>query len=193
MQLTETSFVRLIAGTRQLTDRDYVRAVHFVRPEPPHRDEYERVFRAPVVFGQPRSAMLMDPEWFALPLSAASRYAGSVFEAHAEALLEQLPVAHYRRAVEGIVRDQLYAGTITIESVAEQLGISRQTLYRQLKLEGTTFEETLDRVRHDLAMRLLREGTTVTEIANRLGFSERSAFSRAFKRWTGRSPRAAAR
>ena len=189
-QLTETSFTRLIAGTRQLTSREFVRAVHFVRAEPAHRDEYERVFRAPILFGQRRNAMLLDPDWFSVPLQAPSPYAGGVLEAHANRLLEDLPPLRYRRwAVEDAVRSRLASGAVTMAGVARQLGTSRQTLYRQLKQEGTTFERLLDRVRRDDATHLLRQGTSVADTAHRLGFSDRSAFSRAFKRWTGRSPR----
>lgn len=188
-QLTETSFTRLIAGTRQLTSREFVRAVHFVRGEPAHRDEYERVFRAPILFGQRRNAMLLDPDWFSVPLQAPSPYAGGVLEAHANRLLEDLPPLRYRRRVEDAVRSRLASGAVTMAGVARQLGTSRQTLYRQLKQEGTTFERLLDRVRRDDATHLLRQGTSVADTAHRLGFSDRSAFSRAFKRWTGRSPR----
>lgn len=189
-QLTDTSFARLIAGTRMLTDRAFVRAVHLVRPAPAHGREYERLFRAPVRFEQARNALLLDPEWFALPLNASSSYARTVFEAHADALLERLePPAPHRRAVEDAVRDQFDAGIVSIERVARQLGVSRQTLHRQLRGERTTFEAILDRVRCETATALLREGTPISDIAHRLGFSDRSAFSRAFKRWTGRSPR----
>jgi AraC-like DNA-binding protein len=191
-QLTETSFTRLIAGTRQLTDREFVRAVHFVRAAPAHRKEYEQVFRAPVAFGQPRNAMLLDPDWLELPIGVGSPYAGAVFEAHASALLSQLePASPYRRAVEESVRTRLGSGVVTMRYIARQLGVSRQTLYRQLRLERTTFEEILDGVRRQIATQLLREGISIGETAHRLGFSDRSAFSRAFKRWTGRSPRSA--
>ena len=191
-QLTETSFARLIVGTRQLTDRDFVRAVTFVRDAPAHRVEYERIFRAPVSFAQRRNALLLDPDWFAIPLGATSRYAGTILEARANQLLEQLaPARRYRDAVEDLVRSRLASSTVSIESVARTLGVSRQTLYRQLRLEGTTFEATVNRLRRDLAARLLREGTSITATAQQLGFSDRSAFSRAFKRWTGRSPRSA--
>lgn len=190
-QLTETSFTRLIAGTRQLTSRDFVRAVHFVRGEPAHREEYARIFRAPVLFEQQRNAMLLDPEWFSVPLPAPSQYAGSVLESHAHRLLEDLPPLRYRRRVEDAVRSRLASGGVTMAGVARQLGTSRQTLYRRLKQDGTTFERLVDRVRHDDATHLLRQGVSVTDTAHRLGFSDRSAFSRAYKRWTGRSPRSA--
>jgi AraC-like DNA-binding protein len=72
------------------------------------------------------------------------------------------------------------------------LGLSRQTLYRRLREEGVTFEELLDKLRHRLALRYLREERMSVKAASyRLGFSDPAAFSRAFKRWTGNSPRAA--
>lgn len=167
-----------------------VRAVHFVRAAPAHRKEYERILRAPVVFDQPWSAMLLDPDWFALPLGVTSPYAGRILEAHANTLLEELtPAPRCRRAVEGIVRGRLDSGMVTMQFVARQLGVSRQTLYRRLKQERTTFEQILDRVRREIARRLLREGCSISETAHRLAFFDRSAFSRAFKHWTGRGPR----
>ena len=77
-----------------------------------------------------------------------------------------------------------------MEALARALGCSRQTLYRRLRAEGVTFEALLDRVRCRLAMRLLRdEKASVKDTAYRLGFADPAAFSRAFKRWTGSSPR----
>ena len=76
-----------------------------------------------------------------------------------------------------------------MEAVARQLGFSRQTLYRRLKSEGIRFADLLDNLRHQMAMHYLEgKKTSVNETAYLVGFSEPSAFSRAFKRWTGRSP-----
>ena len=100
----------------------------------------------------------------------------------------------FRREVERHVEPLLPSGAVRIDKVAREMGCSRQTLYRRLKAEGITFEQLLDDLRRRLALRLVREpGLSVKEIAYRLGFSEPAAFSRAFKRWTGRTPRAAAR
>ncbi len=97
----------------------------------------------------------------------------------------------FRREVEAHLEPRLASGPIGIESVARELGYSRQTLYRRLKAEGVTFEEVLDGLRRRLALRLLREqGLSVKEAAWRLGFSDPAAFSRAFKRWTGAAPKA---
>jgi AraC-like DNA-binding protein len=104
------------------------------------------------------------------------------------------PATGFRREVEIRIEPLLPSGTIRMEKVASAMRCSRQTLYRRLKAEGVTFEQLLDNLRRRLALRLVREpGLSVKEIAYRLGFSEPAAFSRAFKRWTGRTPRAAAR
>jgi AraC-like DNA-binding protein len=94
-----------------------------------------------------------------------------------------------RRMVERHLEPRLADGPVRIEQIARDLGFSRQTLYRRLKAEGTTFEQLLDALRHRLALRFIRdEGATVKSAAYRLGFSDPAAFSRAFKRWTGASP-----
>jgi AraC-like DNA-binding protein len=74
--------------------------------------------------------------------------------------------------------------------VAGKMGLSRQTLFRKLKAEGATFEKLLDELRCRLAVDYLRgRKVSVNETAYLVGFSEPAAFSRAFKRWTGMTPR----
>ena len=74
--------------------------------------------------------------------------------------------------------------------IAGALGLSRQTLFRRLRAEGVTFEQVLDELRHKLALNHLGVSkTSVKQTARLLGYSDPSAFSRAFKRWTGSSPR----
>ena len=84
----------------------------------------------------------------------------------------------------------LHTGDASMDLVAQRLSVSRQTVYRQLKAEGVTFETVLDELRHKLALHYLTgRKTSVNETAYLVGFSEPAAFSRAFKRWTGASPR----
>lgn len=98
----------------------------------------------------------------------------------------------FRREVEARMKIHLETGEVGIDRVAGDLGMSRQTLYRRLKEEGVTFEDLLDKLRHRLALRYLKEERmSVKATSYRLGFSDPAAFSRAFKRWTGSPPRAA--
>jgi AraC-like DNA-binding protein len=96
----------------------------------------------------------------------------------------------FRREVEARLEAMLASGDVRIDRVARELGYSRQTLYRRLKAEGVSFAELLDGLRRRLAIGLVRDqGVPIKEAAWRLGFSDPAAFSRAFKRWTGKSPR----
>ena len=99
--------------------------------------------------------------------------------------------ASFRRRVEAELEMRLAEGETRIGPVARALGCSRQTLYRRLKAEGLTFGQVLDDLRRRRALALVRDAARpVKEIAWRLGFSDPAAFSRAFKRWTGKSPQA---
>jgi AraC-like DNA-binding protein len=91
-----------------------------------------------------------------------------------------------------MIVEQLASGGVSAEKVAQALHVSTRTLHRQLQGEGTTFKGLLEETRRKLAATYLRdEDISVTEIAFMLGFSEPSAFTRAYRRWTGESPSAA--
>jgi len=84
----------------------------------------------------------------------------------------------------------LHTGDVAADWVAEKMGVSRWTLARKLKTEGTTFEQVLDDFRRTMALHYLTsKKVSVNETAYLVGFSDPAAFSRAFKRWTGVSPR----
>jgi AraC-like DNA-binding protein len=84
----------------------------------------------------------------------------------------------------------LHTGEVSMDAIAAKLGQSRQTLYRNLKAEEVTFEQVLDALRHKLALHYLAgKKVSVNETAYLVGFSDPASFSRAFKRWTGTSPR----
>jgi AraC-like DNA-binding protein len=84
----------------------------------------------------------------------------------------------------------LHTGAASMDIIAGKLGVSRQTLFRKLKAEGVTFERVLDELRYRMAADYLgARKVSVNETAYLVGFSEPAAFSRAFKRWSGSSPR----
>lgn len=83
----------------------------------------------------------------------------------------------------------LTKGVPSIKVICEEVGVSESTLRRRLLEKGVSYQHLLDSTRHELAISLLRETTfPLCEISARLGFSEQSAFQRAFKRWTGSTP-----
>ncbi len=88
-----------------------------------------------------------------------------------------------------LISVQLTRGKVGVEAVASQLHMSRYTLHKKLKREGLTFARLLEDVRRKQALSYMQDKTKpLVEIAEQLGFSELSAFSRAFKRWMGTSP-----
>jgi len=91
--------------------------------------------------------------------------------------------------VSTLIQVQLERGKVGVETVAGQLNMSRYTLHKKLKQEGVTFAHLLEQVRREKALAYMKDKTKpLVEIAEQLGFSELSAFSRAFKRWMGTSP-----
>jgi AraC-like DNA-binding protein len=193
-ELTESSFARSAAAVhRRRSGIDAVAEIHVTHKAPAYAAEYERVFELPVVFESRRNAMLMRGEAFPeIPIPKPSRYVFGILSERAEALLRELEAESTTRGrVESALMPILHAGTANMATVAARLGLSRQTLARRLKSEGTTFETLLDALRHRLALAYLGNGkVSVHQCAYLTGFSDPAAFSRACKRWTGLSPRA---
>jgi AraC-like DNA-binding protein len=194
-ELTESVFTRMIVGTRRFGDTPFVSLVHVTHAAPSYAAEYERIFRAPVVFEADWNAMRTDPAWHQNPIQLQPRYAFGILTRHADAMLKSLEdSATARGEVERLLLPILHTGEIGIDAIAAKLGLSRQTLYRRLKEEGVTFEMVLDDLRRRLALDYLSaRKVSVNETAYLVGFSDPAAFSRAFKRWTGVSPRDAVR
>jgi len=192
-ELTESTFTRMVCSTRRAFGTQVFKAVCFTHAQPSYVSEYERIFRAPVIFGSDKNALRINEgllSSFRPP--PASRYVTGVLRDHAEALLQRLESTHsIRGRVESLLVPALNSGDVGMETIAGKLGFSRQTLFRKLKAEGVTFEEVLEQLRCSIAHHHLRDGkASVKETAYLVGFSDPAAFSRAFKRWTGHAPTA---
>ena len=192
-ELSESAFAQLWCSTRPFGEQSSAPEVHFTHADPGYRDEYERIFRTRVVFGAKWNAYRFDASWTDTKVRALPGYVGDLINDRASALLKELDAeATVRGRVEALLEPLLPEGHARMSDVAAQLRVSRQTLFRKLRAEGVTFEQVLDDLRRREALRLLaEENASIAEIAYRLGFSEPAAVSRAFKRWTGMSPRAA--
>ena len=190
-EVTEATFTRMICGPRRFLPRPHILEAHVTHPEPAHRAEYDRIWRVPIVFEAKRNALRLDPDIYDWRVQLQPRYVFGVLSAHADALLRELEGSKTTRGrVESLLMPILHTGDVSIDAVAPKMGVSRQTLWRNLKAEGVTFEQVLDELRHKLALHYLAgKKVSVNETAYLVGFSDPAAFSRAFKRWTGRSPR----
>lgn len=170
-----------------------LRRVEFVHPEPPHAREYALLFGAPCVFGAARTAAVFDRADLDEPVL---RDAVALKAFLRRAPVDVLVRADYGSTVTGRVRHligrALPTGPVPApEELAERLSVSPQTLRRQLAAEGTTYQRLRDQVRRDHAIAVLTGGRiSIERLSRQLGFSEPSAFHRAFRRWTGETPRA---
>jgi AraC-like DNA-binding protein len=139
------------------------------------------------------SRVAFDAGLLAVPCVTADPDLAAHLESAAEGALERLPSES--REIDA-VRGAILASIAQSESagapaIARSLGMTARTLHRRLSARATTFRELQERTRMEVAERLLRDFELTTElIASRVGFSDASAFSRAFRRWSGRSPRA---
>ena len=190
-ELTESAFAMMACWPAQVSGlTSIVKAVEFTHNEPGNHAEYERIFDAPVAFGCDRNALLIDRSMGTQSLRQNNRYVFGIFSERADELLEELQNSKSTRGqVESLLIPILHTGDVSMEQIAEKMGTSRQTLYRKLKAEDVTYEKLLDDLRQKMAVNYLSgKKASVNETAYLVGFSEPSAFSRAFKRWTGNSP-----
>lgn len=193
--LTESAIARCVCGGREAFEETGVvpfpKAIHFTYAEPSYRVEYDRVFRVPLFFNSRMNALVVDEAFLSFKQPQTNPFLSQILTAHAEELLEDLERSKSTRgSVERLLIPILHTGEASVDMIASKIGVSRQTLFRKLKTEGVTFEQVLDELRYKLACEYLnRKGVSVNQTAYLLGFSEPAAFSRAFKRWTGSSPR----
>ena len=191
-EFTESFFARAVCGVRRrFGNAGFIRALHVTHPAPPYRAEYDRIFQVPTTFESERNALLIsDDFWPKAKSGRPPRIVAEVLTAHADVLLQRLEQTDTTRGrVESVLTGMLPAGEGGMDAVASRLGLGRRTLLRKLKDEGVTFEKVVDELRQRLAHQHLGEGRSISETAYLLGFSDPAAFSRAFKRWTGTSPR----
>lgn len=190
-ELTESAFSQLVSRARRVLERP-IEALHVTHSDPGYADEYARIFRAPVTFDAEWNAMRVDENWAAEPVAILPRYVFGILSERADALLKELECASTTRArVERLLMPVIHTGQASMDRLAAAMGLSRQTLFRKLRAEGTSFEKLHDELRHKLALHYLAgRKVSVNETAYLVGFSDPAAFSRAFKRWTGRSPKA---
>jgi len=187
-----TLVVAARASTRGAVE---IREVRFAHAEPTDVTEHRRVLAAPLRFAAGENAIVLPAAALDLPHERADPRLLGVLDRHAHDLLQRLPDATTTtERVRAVLATELPGGNPSAEHVAELLHMSVRTLSRRLADEGTSHKDVLDALRLDLAIRHLEAGElAIGEIAFLLGFSEASAFHRAFRRWTGKTPNEARR
>jgi AraC-like DNA-binding protein len=187
--LTEYPFASLALRAREATRGAFaVRAVRFSHDGEATPD-YHEVFRAPITFGAAVDELEIETAQLELRLVGGDPITAAALEAKVAELISDAPgrdpfIDRVRSAAAAN-----FAGAASLTDVASRLGIGRRTLRRRLEKHGHTLRGIVDELRRERAEALLDTGCSVKEIAFQLGFSEPSAFSRAYKRWTGKAPK----
>jgi AraC-like DNA-binding protein len=188
----EYAMAELVHSARFMTQLDWVpRSVQFVHPEPPETRHLREFFRCPLHFGCASAGFTVDRETLAHPMVTADPALAAYFEHQVSESLERFSpseeplVTQVRRALS----EGFKSGVPDLNQVARQLAMSPRTLRRRLEEAGTSFQQLLEETRCALARRYLKAmSLPLGEVAFLLGYSEPSAFHRAFRRWTGMTP-----
>ena len=176
---------RIMAGSQWAP-----REIQFAHNAPASISEHQRVFAAPVIFRCPSNALVMEREFLDHTVPAADHRLYGILSRYLDDVIKRMPqpdefVGTIRKAIGESLRD----GTPKLERVAKSLAVSPRTLQRRLEKHGLDFKKLVHDTRRQFALEYLQDSdNTLTQIAFLLGYSEVSAFNRAFKRWTGSTP-----
>jgi AraC-like DNA-binding protein len=180
----ETFFPRSPEGGTSL------RAVHFQHVEPSYAARYKLYFRCPLVFGREANSIIFPRVLLDRAQVHADPTVDRMLREAAERLLQgQARDQRLHERVRLLLRYSMDVQQISAERVARCFGLTLRTLRRRLASEGFSLSTLVDEARCRVACDALRrEELSLPAVAEMVGFSEASAFFRAFKRWTGRTP-----
>ena len=164
-------------------------SIQLIFDEPNNKHEYERVFASPVEFNQAKNAIVFSESILSFQSQHAEPELIDLHQEVAEAHVAKIEKQDLVYQIRQVLSEHLDKKEVNLELVAQSLGMSPRSLRTQLSALNTNFNQVLSEYRTFLAKRLLeRTQESVEEICYLLGFSEISAFYRAFKRWTGMTP-----
>ena len=153
---------------------------------------YGRAFDAPVFFRQDRNELILNTRDLGIRIDLADASLYQVLETHAAGILSTMPPGNrLSTKVFQLIIDGIFSGNVPdMGAVAGQLALGKRSLQEKLKNEGSSFRRLLQAARKQVALDFLsRQAVSVCELAFMLGYSDQSAFTHAFKRSTGKSPK----
>ena len=176
--------IRTITGTPW-----HPREVRFKHPAPADTREHEALFGCPVSFGTETNELVFDSETLERKLVTADKSLKKIMVRVIEKALSESAPDSFLETVERLVIDRLPHGNVSVTDVAKKLGMSGRTLQRRLAQRSMSYHQLIDRIRRRIALgHLNQHRLPLSEIAFLLGYTESSAFSRAFTHWTGITP-----
>jgi AraC-like DNA-binding protein len=188
---TELMFAMILARGEQLTGQPVpVLGVKFRADPPADPSGHERFFGAAVEFSQPHDELAFEASYLERPCATGDPALARFFDRHATSYLTRLSgPATFIGDVKRALAEGLSGSVPTLAATASRLAMSERTLQRRLRESQTSYSELVDQVRSGLAAEVLaNQNVSIGEVGYLLGFSDTSAFYRAFRRWQGKTP-----
>jgi AraC-like DNA-binding protein len=183
------SLVYRLSRRQAKRDNEDAQEVWFAHAAPAHAARYASVFRCPVRFGRPRNAILFERRYLDEPLIYSNPMLLDVLRDGAERMLAEQGTPSLPERVRTMLRHELDLRRVDAERVARLLKIDVRAFRRQLIQANAPWSQLIDEARCRIACEeLRRRDMPIRQLSERLGFSDQSAFNRAFKRWTGMTP-----
>jgi AraC-like DNA-binding protein len=181
--------VYLLSRRHARHESEDAQEVWFSHAAPAHAGRYAEVFRCPVRFSRPRNAILFDRRYLDAPLLYANPILLDVLREGAERMLEQQGTPSLPERVRTMLRHEVDLCRVDAERIAKLLRLDTRSFRRQLIEANAPWSLLIDEARCRIACEELGRGDMpIRQLSERLGFSDQSAFNRAFKRWTGTTP-----
>lgn len=188
----EATFSATVVVLQAMTETDIAPIkVSFKHEAPKDLTDYHAGFRCPVLFRQAQNFIAYKTADLEMRTAKADKSIHSFLLERVEEEKQGIEISSFKIAsdVSQLIQDSLPSGIPSITQIGEHMGMSSRTLTRRLAENGLTFRELVRQTQEKISKELLRSSSqTISEIAFQTGFSEQSAFSRAFKKWCGLSP-----
>ncbi len=188
----EATISATVVVLKAMTEKDIMpKTVTFQHDPPNELDSYHRAFQCPILFNQPHYSITYLTKDLETRTAKADEQINQFLLERVDEETKGLEFNATKLAVdvEELIKNALPSGIPGVTQIADHLGMSNRTLTRRLGENGVSFRDLIQKVQAEVTKSLLKDTSrSVAEIAFEAGFSEQSAFNRAFKRWTGKSP-----
>lgn len=191
-QVADSRMAAILSVCRQITNRDVAPSlVHLPYPRPADVRAHRKFFQSDLSFDEPTWSMRFRASDMELDLEAADETLAGFLDEVAALRLKELPKDEsFTEKVRRVAWTHLSEGQPVVARVAAELAVSGRTLQRRLREEGHSFAEVVETLRKEKAEALLQDkNLAIYEVGYLLGYSDATAFYRAFRRWYGKSPR----
>lgn len=186
----ELGIAIMLEFARQLVNQPLsMHAVSMMRTAPVDVQCYQQFFGCPVYFERPQTSVVFSAKTLSIAIRQPDRQLLDILQQQADLALQALPDRdEFIQQLHRHLIELCHAGEPQVQALAARMHLSVRTVQRRLSENQLTFQQVLDDVRQQLCLQYLDQQIQLSDIAQLLGYSDQSAFTRAYKRWTGNTP-----